>query len=82
MRRPEPWYRTSKAAWFVQIGDKQIRLAKGPKETSEKEAFDAYYKPMAHRPEYLPQADEMFIRCIPAFRGFLPWPFTFCDPPT
>lgn len=64
MRRPEPWYRTSKGAWFVQISDKQIRLAKGPKEATEKEAFDTYYKLMAHRPEYLPQADEMLVAVI------------------
>lgn len=59
MRRPEPWYRASKEAWYVQFGDKQVRLAKGPKDATEKEAFDAYYRLMAHRPENLPKGDDL-----------------------
>jgi site-specific recombinase XerD len=64
MRRPEPWYRTSKGAWFVQFADKQIRLAKGPKDETEKAAFDAYYKLMAHRPENLPKGDEIQVAAL------------------
>lgn len=64
MRRPEPWYRTSKKAWFVQFGDKQIRLARGPKDATEKDAYDAYYKLMARRPENLPKANEMAVALL------------------
>jgi len=64
MRRPEPWYRASKSAWFVQFGSQQVRLAKGPKDETEKEAFEAYFKLMAHRPEGLPSADNLFTALL------------------
>ena len=64
MRRPEPWYRASKQAWFVQIGDKQIRLAKGPRAETKKAAFDAYYKLMAHQPENLPKSHEIAVALL------------------
>ena len=50
MRQPEPWYRTSKSAWYVQVGGRKVRLAKGPKNETRKAAFDAFYKLMATRP--------------------------------
>ena len=55
MRQPKPWYRTSKAAWYVQLGDRQIQLAKGPKAETEKVAWDAFYKLMAQDPAKLPK---------------------------
>jgi len=59
MRRPEPWYRTSKGAWYVQVANKKHRLAKGPKEETRKAAFDAFYKLMASRPENLPRPEKI-----------------------
>lgn len=59
MRQPEPWYRTAKNAWYVQVAGKKHRLAKGPKEETRKAAFDAFYKLMAHRPENLPGPDRI-----------------------
>lgn len=53
MRQPEPWYRTSKGAWYVQVAGVKHRLAKGPKDETRKAAFDAFYKLMAARPENL-----------------------------
>ncbi len=64
MRPPEPWYRTSKGAWYVQIGHKQHRLAKGPKEATQKAAFDAFYKLMATRPENLPPSDKITVALL------------------
>ncbi|WP_020472430.1 tyrosine-type recombinase/integrase [Zavarzinella formosa] len=64
MRRPEPWYRASKSAWYVQFGTEQVRLAKGPKEETEKEAFDAYYKLMAGRPEGLPAGQDVLTAVL------------------
>ena len=57
MRQPKPWYRTSKNAWFVELGGKQVRLAKG--QDSEKEAYEAFYRLMSARPEHLPAADKI-----------------------
>jgi integrase len=59
MRQPKPWYRTSKDAWFVELGGKQIRLAKG--RDAEKEAFEAFYRLMSARPENLPAADKITV---------------------
>lgn len=59
MRQPKPWYRTSKNAWFVELGGKQVRLAKG--KDSEKEAYEAFYRLMAARPENLPPPDKITV---------------------
>jgi integrase len=64
MRRPEPWYRASKGAWYVQFGDKQVRLSKGPKDETEEAAFDAYYKLMAQQPENMPKGEELLVALI------------------
>lgn len=64
MRRPEPWYRTSKGAWYVQVAGKKILLAKGPKEETRKAAFDAFYKFMASRPEGLPKSDKITVALL------------------
>jgi hypothetical protein len=64
MRRPEPWYRASKGAWYVQFGDKQVRLAKGLKDATEKDAFDTYYRLMAHRPESLPKGNDLLVALL------------------
>ncbi len=44
-RRPEPWFRKSKDAWYVTLAGVQHRLAKG--EGSKDEAFEAFYRLMA-----------------------------------
>jgi hypothetical protein len=64
MRQPEPWYRTSKAAWYVQVGGKKHHLAKGPKEESRKAAFDAFYKLMAARPGNLPKPNKIAVAIL------------------
>ena len=43
--QPQPWYRASKDAWFVQHRGKQVRLARG--EAAQPEAMKAFYKLMA-----------------------------------
>ncbi|MFO0849976.1 MAG: site-specific integrase [Gemmataceae bacterium] len=59
MRQPKPWYRASKDAWFVELGGKQIRLAKG--RDSEKQALEAFYRLMSARPENLPPPDRLTV---------------------
>lgn len=59
MRQPKPWFRASKNAWFVELGGKQIRLAKGRE--SEREAYDAFYRLMSARPEHLPPPDKITV---------------------
>ena len=52
MRTPKPWYRAPKNAWYVEIGGRQVRLAKG--KDNEKAARDAFYKLMANGSGKLP----------------------------
>lgn len=59
MRQPKPWFRTSKNAWFVELGGKQFRLAVG--RNAEKEAYEAFYRLMATRPENLPAPDKITV---------------------
>lgn len=42
MRQPQPYYKKSHDAWYVNIGGRKIRLAK-----NEKEAWEEYHKVMA-----------------------------------
>jgi site-specific recombinase XerD len=42
MRQPEPYFKKSHKAWYVNVGGRQIRLAK-----DEKEAWEEYHKIMA-----------------------------------
>jgi integrase len=62
MRQPKPWYRTSKDAWYVELDGQQHRLAKG--KDSEAEAYDAFYRLMATRPENLPRSDRITVAQI------------------
>ncbi len=64
MRQPEPWYRTSKGAWYVQVAGTKHRLAKGPKDETRKVAFDAFYKLMASRPENVPKPDKLTVATV------------------
>src|SRR4051794_27362829 len=64
MRQPEPWYRTSKAAWYVQVANKKIHLAKGPKDETRKAAFDAFYKLVAAQPGNVPAADKLAVAVL------------------
>jgi integrase len=57
--RPEPWYRASKNAWYVQLDGSQIRLAKGPKDDTEKAAWDAFYRLMGSDLKELPPKDKL-----------------------
>ena len=57
--RPEPWYRASKNAWYVQLDDRQIRLVKGNKEDTEKAAWEAFYKLISSDLKELPKADKL-----------------------
>src|SRR5437868_6363630 len=59
MRQPKPWFRASKNAWFVELGGKQIRLAKGRE--AEKEAYQAFYRLMALKPEDVPPPDKITV---------------------
>src|SRR4051812_4246651 len=61
MRPPEPWYRTSKGAWYVQVGRKQHRLVKGDEDATRKAAYEAFYKLMASRPETLPPPQKITV---------------------
>lgn len=58
MRLPEgPWYRASRDAWYVRVGGKQVRLAKG--KANKKAALDAFHRLMALGPAGLPKAEEI-----------------------
>lgn len=57
--RPEPWYRASKNAWYVQLDGSQIRLAKGPKDETEKAAWEAFYRLMGYDLKELPPKDKL-----------------------
>jgi integrase len=70
MRRPKPWYRTSKSAWYVQHNGQQVRLgehpagAAPPKKTKSgwnvpPAILDAFYKLMASDPASVPDAEEL-----------------------
>ncbi len=48
MRTPKPFYRRFNDTWYVQIGKKQIPLAKG--EDNEAQAHRRYFEVMADRP--------------------------------
>lgn len=48
MRTPKPFYRRFNDAWYVQIGKKQIRLARG--KDNEAEAYRCYFAVMAEEP--------------------------------
>ncbi len=62
MRIPKPWYRASKDAWYVEIGGRPTRLAKG--HGNEKAAIDAFYKIMANGSGRLPDADTLRVATI------------------
>ena len=68
MRQPQPWFRTSKNAWYVQHDGQKVRLgehpdgAAPPKKTkgswnAPPAIRDAFYKLMASDPANLPKAD-------------------------
>lgn len=70
MRRPKPWFRTSKNAWYVQYHGKKILIgehpngAPPPKQTkgtwnAPQAILDAFYKLMASDPANLPKSDEI-----------------------
>lgn len=47
---PKPFFRTARAAWYVQLGTKQIKLCDGPKSaTTEKGAWAAFHQLMTER---------------------------------
>lgn len=56
MQLPQPWYRRSKSAWYVQVDNQQHRFAKGPEDATEKAARTAFYQPMAALPQATLQA--------------------------
>jgi hypothetical protein len=53
-KRPEPFYRRFDGWWYVQIGKRQIKLAKG--QENEDEAWRAYYRVMAKQGPATPVA--------------------------
>lgn len=58
MRHPEPWYRESKDAWFITLGGRQKRLAKG--KDNKQAAYEAFYALMAADGQ-LPPAKELTL---------------------
>jgi hypothetical protein len=48
MRVPKPFYRCFNDTWYLQIGKRQIPLARG--EANEKAAYARYYEVMAEEP--------------------------------
>jgi integrase len=48
MRTPKPFYRRFNDSWYVQVGPKQIRLARG--KGNEAEAYRRYFEVMAGQP--------------------------------
>lgn len=66
---PKPFFRSSRAAWFVQVGSKQIRL--GP---DREEAFRLYHELMARPVEAAPAAPvrvELVAAVLDAFLDFV-----------
>lgn len=72
MRRPKPWFRTSKNAWYVQHHGKKVLLGEHPEDAPPpkkvKEAWnvpqqilDAFYKLMASDVSALPKAKQILV---------------------
>ena len=70
MKRPKPWFRASKSAWYVEHQFKQVRLGEHPEGAppSKKSKagwnpppaiLDAFYKLMAADPANLPRSDKI-----------------------
>ena len=70
MKKPKPWYRASKSAWYVEHNFKQVRLGEHPegvappKKTKSgwntpQPILDAFYKLMATDPANLPKPDRI-----------------------
>src|SRR5262249_37466096 len=70
MKRPKPWFRTSKNAWFVEHNFRQVRLGeppggapppKKPKTgwTPPATILEAFYKLMASDPVNVPRSDQL-----------------------
>jgi integrase len=68
MHQPKPWFRTSKAAWYVQHRGKQVRLGEHPEGfpppkksgagwNAPPPILDAFYRLMAADPANLPKPD-------------------------
>jgi hypothetical protein len=53
-KRPEPFFRRFDDWWYVQIGKRQIKLAKG--HDNETAAWQAYYRIMAEAGPAVPAA--------------------------
>jgi integrase len=66
MKRPEPWYRKEKDAWFICMNGKQIRLAKGA--DNKTAAYEAFYKLMAQDGQAPPPKDLTLAELVARFR--------------
>ena len=53
-KRPEPFFRRFDGWWYVQIGKRQIKLARG--QDNEEAAWRAYYRVMAEQGPAVPAA--------------------------
>ena len=76
--QPQPWYRASKDAWFVQHRGKQVRLAKG--EGAQPEAMKAFYKLMAGEVPQEARNGEITVARLCDL--FLEWSKTHHEPAT
>lgn len=70
MRRPKPWFRTSKNAWYVQLNGLKVHLGDHPEHAPPPKktkgawnvpalVMDVYYRIMASDPAHLPKADRL-----------------------
>lgn len=70
MRQPKLWYRKFNDTWYVQVGDRQIALAKGRE--AKDEAVRRYHQLMA-QPDVAQVADEARINVASLCDTFLDW---------
>ena len=71
MTQPTPWFRKFNSTWYVQIGNKQIPLAKG--KSSKDEAFECFYQLMAQQDLNSPEIDQEKINLASLCDVFLDW---------
>lgn len=69
MKQPQPWFRTSKDAWYVELHGKQYRLAKGKE--NEEAAYQAYHELMANPPQPEKPRDPKYFDALCA--EFMEW---------
>jgi integrase len=80
MRVPQPFFRSHDGWWYVQIGKKQIKLAKG--KDAEEEAYRQYFKTMADYGLAAAPTPPKQLKVSALFDHFLEWSHKHHEPDT